>query len=565
MSRSPALLGSFVLALGSTACFNPEPPGTDDTTTTDPTLDTGSESGESGAGPTCDDLMTNGDETDLDCGGSCGPCLDGQACGGDDDCESQWCNEGTCTSPSCDDGVMDGNETDVDCGGSCPPCDDGSGCGAAQDCSSGVCTDGTCQAPTCGDGVVNDAAETCDDGGDSERCNADCTPVACGDGIVNAAAGEDCDEPMETATCDADCTQVECGDGTHNVTAGELCDDGGNSPTCDEDCTPAECGDGLANRAAGEVCDDAGESAACDVDCTPAACGDGVPNPTAGEQCDDGDMIDGNLCNNACQLNACAFDVGLLPLMVHPANHFGEIDFDGACNLIVAGGFEGTLHRITPAGVVSTLVPGFGGANSVNGVAYRDLDDLVYVATDGTPQLWSVNAAGATNLVMNLPATTNAIEVAPPGFGPFGGQIVGVLTNGQVLAIDPAAGSTSVVGTIGTEILSDLVFDPLGAVVFVAAYNADQVYAMDPSGVSMPVFGADGPDGLAIDPMGGTLFVANTSGAQSVTAVDLMTGMSNVLVNPAFDGGYYVTGLRFEAGGNLLMKVQGANIDYVTP
>ncbi len=54
--------------------------------------------------PTCDDGMMNGDETGVDCGGSCDPC-------------------DTEPTPTCDDGMMNGDETGVDCGGSCDPCD----------------------------------------------------------------------------------------------------------------------------------------------------------------------------------------------------------------------------------------------------------------------------------------------------------------------------------------------------------------------------------------------------------------------------------------------------------
>ena len=51
--------------------------------------------------PTCDDGVQNGDETGVDCGGSCEPCM---------------------TMPTCDDGIQNGDETGIDCGGSCEPC-----------------------------------------------------------------------------------------------------------------------------------------------------------------------------------------------------------------------------------------------------------------------------------------------------------------------------------------------------------------------------------------------------------------------------------------------------------
>ncbi len=52
--------------------------------------------------PTCTDGIQNGDETGVDCGGSCEPCQ---------------------VDPTCTDGIQNGNETGIDCGGDCAPCD----------------------------------------------------------------------------------------------------------------------------------------------------------------------------------------------------------------------------------------------------------------------------------------------------------------------------------------------------------------------------------------------------------------------------------------------------------
>jgi hypothetical protein len=45
---------------------------------------------------TCGDGKRDGDETDVDCGGSCAPCNDGQACVLETDCASQRCSAGVC-------------------------------------------------------------------------------------------------------------------------------------------------------------------------------------------------------------------------------------------------------------------------------------------------------------------------------------------------------------------------------------------------------------------------------------------------------------------------------------
>lgn len=52
-------------------------------------------------GPSCFDGVQNGDETGVDCGGSCPDCP---------------------TEPTCTDGIQNGDETGVDCGGSCTDC-----------------------------------------------------------------------------------------------------------------------------------------------------------------------------------------------------------------------------------------------------------------------------------------------------------------------------------------------------------------------------------------------------------------------------------------------------------
>jgi hypothetical protein len=68
----------------------------------------------------CHDRVRDGDESDVDCGGSCPlACAGGLACRGPADCQTGTCGAGTCTAPSCTDGVRDGFETGVDCGWIC--------------------------------------------------------------------------------------------------------------------------------------------------------------------------------------------------------------------------------------------------------------------------------------------------------------------------------------------------------------------------------------------------------------------------------------------------------------
>ncbi len=76
-------------------------------------------------------------------------------------------------SDSCSDGMLDGDETDVDCGGSCAKCAVGKGCSTGTDCQSASCSSGIC----CGVGTGNcdgNAANGCEANllTDAKNCNS---------------------------------------------------------------------------------------------------------------------------------------------------------------------------------------------------------------------------------------------------------------------------------------------------------------------------------------------------------------------------------------------------------
>lgn len=92
----------------------------------------------------CFDGVRDGDETDVDCGGSCSPCpFVAQRCAKNADCRSQLCLANGCAD-DCTDQVKNDTETDVDCGGVCPRCAAGLGCKTDYDCGSRICNNGVC-------------------------------------------------------------------------------------------------------------------------------------------------------------------------------------------------------------------------------------------------------------------------------------------------------------------------------------------------------------------------------------------------------------------------------------
>ena len=155
----------------------------------------GSSSSSSGSVAACDDGKRNGDESDVDCGGSCPKCGDDQGCNNGSDCVSKVCTGGTCVAPTCTDTLENGAETDVDCGGpTCPKCPAEKGCGGDDDCVSGSCVGQVC-ASSCTDGV-QDGDETDEDCG-----GASCPRCEVGGGCL---VGPDCTSGLcESKVCES--------------------------------------------------------------------------------------------------------------------------------------------------------------------------------------------------------------------------------------------------------------------------------------------------------------------------------------------------------------------------
>jgi hypothetical protein len=98
--------------------------------------------------PTSTDGKKNADESDVDCGGTqtnAPRCATDKGCNVAADCESKVCSPALrCAAPTATDHVQNGDETDVDCGGtttSAPRCAAGQRCVAHSDCSSDGCDD----------------------------------------------------------------------------------------------------------------------------------------------------------------------------------------------------------------------------------------------------------------------------------------------------------------------------------------------------------------------------------------------------------------------------------------
>ena len=222
----------------------------------------------------CDDGNANGNETDIDCGGSdCNACPVLASCKRHDDCASGVCRASTCQAPACSDGTTNGDESDADCGGSCPACPEGARCTSNDDCESRVCQDETCGAASCVDGVLNGRETDVDCGG------GECLPCTTG----RCTTPDDC----ESGICDVDRRCANCSDHVKN---------GAES---DVDCGGPDCGD----CEIGDVCNS-------DPDCESRVCayGEGIDSTCFEAHCrngvldgDEGDRDCGGSCPATCE------------------------------------------------------------------------------------------------------------------------------------------------------------------------------------------------------------------------------------------------------------------------
>ncbi|MBI4703017.1 MAG: hypothetical protein HY744_18020 [Deltaproteobacteria bacterium] len=147
-----------------------------------------------------------GDAKFCDGEGNCVECNDGKQC------DAQICDKNKCVPASCADKVQNGEESDVDCGGSdCAPCDNDKKCNEAIDCDSGFCDTGGGGSGGSAGGICtacvehDDCAESKDTYCEAGECVAQKAKGEACDGAVKCLSGNCVDEVCCDKACAGSC------------------------------------------------------------------------------------------------------------------------------------------------------------------------------------------------------------------------------------------------------------------------------------------------------------------------------------------------------------------------
>jgi hypothetical protein len=77
-------------------------------------------------------------------------------------CAGGTCQGGKCILATCSDGITNGTESDVDCGGSCARCGNGKSCSSRDDCIGALCINNVCSVCSAiGNECFSDAHGAC--------------------------------------------------------------------------------------------------------------------------------------------------------------------------------------------------------------------------------------------------------------------------------------------------------------------------------------------------------------------------------------------------------------------
>jgi hypothetical protein len=246
--------------------------------------------------------------------------------------------------------------------------------------------------------------------------------------------------------------------------------------------------------------------------------------PPADDGDDGGDASDTDLDVD----ESCTWDVDNLSFPIHvwtgPAV-YGEITFDGNCDLIVGGGEElpyvDALYRVNKddgsvsvAVAIEDLHPD---SLFIAAMTYRASDNRIYfvdgLADQPADILYAVDDQNVAHAILEVEDPVLSLTVAPEDFGEFGDQLIAAsgsaFSTPQLLALDPDNAVITPIVDLGATVVT---FGPDGTL-YAAQFGENRVVTVTADGVITPFCtDLDRPRGLAFSPDGNQMFVAHQPG-----------------------------------------------------
>lgn len=252
-------------------------------------------------------------------------------------------------------------------------------------------------------------------------------------------------------------------------------------------------------------------------------------------------------------INEPGFTETILAAITADSSQWGGVAVDSNGN-VYAGAATQEVFKVTPQGAVSQF--GTTGAGSsvlgllVSGntlfVGFTSGDIYTMDLTQGSPTGVFLTTLGSGSDAMGM-------AIAPTGFGAYAGQLV-VGSEVGVFVVNPDDGAVAkLIGTPPSQLPhSDVAFTSDG-ILLATDYNGNRIVSISSTGaVSTFVSGLTDPEGIAIHPGTGNIYVALGDADQIIKVSPDGQTTSTFATGANFSGGWFMTGMRFSADGTTL-------------
>lgn len=262
----------------------------------------------------------------------------------------------------------------------------------------------------------------------------------------------------------------------------------------------------------------------------------------------------------ASTLQEPGFTEVLLANVIGSGNSFGSMAqaVDGSGNIYVIGAWSNDVYKVTPAGVVTQFGTTGG---SGNGLGVAVIGDTLYVGFGTgdirTMDLTEVSPSGVFLASIGAGNDAMGMAIAPAGFGAYGGQLVVGSYNG-ISIVHPVTGAVTLLMSSPGNPKSDVAFTP-GGELLATDYNNRRVIRVSAAGTDSLFYAVNSSvDGIAVHPGTGEVYVAD-SDAYLIVKIAADGLSSSVFASSAqFDGGWFVSPLRFSTDAATLFYAAGS-------